>query len=44
MAADLKEQLQKCEVEMENARKANELSLVPLCSFQSDSSGKEMYV
>lgn len=46
MAIDLKEKLQKCEIQIENARKASELSLVPLSSFQSDSisSSKEMYV
>ncbi|KAL5972514.1 hypothetical protein ACLOJK_039318 [Asimina triloba] len=37
VAADLKEKLEKCELEIENLRKANELSLMPISSFQSDS-------
>ncbi|MQL71936.1 hypothetical protein Taro_004262, partial [Colocasia esculenta] len=32
---DLKEKLDKCEADLEKARKANELSLLPLSSFQS---------
>ncbi|XXG77177.1 hypothetical protein AAC387_Pa08g1378 [Persea americana] len=45
VAIDLKEKLQKCEIQIENARKASELSLVPLSSFQSDSisSSKEIW-
>lgn len=42
-AADLKEKLRRCEAELENARKANELSLLPMASFPTDLNMKELY-
>ncbi|XP_058095907.1 nuclear-pore anchor-like isoform X2 [Magnolia sinica] len=44
VGADLKEKLEKCEIEIENARKANELSLLPISSLQSDSSADEILI
>ncbi|XP_020091201.1 nuclear-pore anchor isoform X3 [Ananas comosus] len=41
-AADLKEKLRRCEAELENARKANELSLLPMASFPTDLNMKEL--
>ncbi|KAJ0986603.1 hypothetical protein J5N97_004959 [Dioscorea zingiberensis] len=40
--ASLKDKLEKCEVEIENARKATELSLLPISSFQVDSSIEDL--
>ncbi|XP_073117973.1 nuclear-pore anchor [Elaeis guineensis] len=41
-AADMKEKLEKCEAEIENARKANESSILPLSSFRADRTLEEL--
>ncbi|XP_039114966.1 LOW QUALITY PROTEIN: nuclear-pore anchor-like [Dioscorea cayenensis subsp. rotundata] len=40
--ASLKDKLEKCEVEIENARKGSELSLLPISSYQVDSNVEKL--
>ncbi|XP_077232792.1 nuclear pore anchor [Tasmannia lanceolata] len=43
-AAALKDKLEKCESEIEAARKANECSLLSICTFRSDSSAEQIWI